>query len=147
MKRLIASFVVAAGCLLSGCGPAQWNHYAEYLPAPTWSGEQLEQASIREFIADLPPGHALEPDTATLRSKVDAAPVERRGDTSWLTLASTNAVPERAFHLNHRTKTLGMVVKTPAASDAAPVHFFQRTKSDWYHWIDDKEQAKALTGR
>lgn len=137
--RSLITFLPAllAAYTLTSCGPAAWNQNAEYLPAPLRTAESLESATIQDYVADLPPAKALEPDTQTLRSKVNAAPVERTKDRSRLTLMSSQGAPERKFLLNHRSKTLRMTVSKPNSTDSPEVHVFQRQSSDWYHWIED----------
>jgi hypothetical protein len=125
-----------ATCLLASCGPAAWNQQAEYLSASTKTEGELKAATIQDYIADLPPSKVLEPDTASLKSKVASAPVEDTKGVSHLTLAAAGEVPERRFFLNKETKTLRMTVSSPISGASPAVHVFQRQESDWYYWIE-----------
>ena len=139
-KRTSILPVLVAGLALTACGPTAWNQHAEYLPAPNRTEESLQDASIQEYVAELPPSSALEPDSATLRSRVNSAPSKSGSEWSRLTLVATEVTPRRDFLLNHRSKTLRMTVSRNSAVESEQVHYFQRQKSDWYHWIQGKTE-------
>jgi len=121
--------------LLAACGPAAWTGHAEYLPADRHSQGVVTSASIRELVADLPPGNVLEPDRESLTKSVNGARISEQGTVTRLTLPAGTSAPQRDFEMIPRGGTPLLKMHVHRDGGATETHVFQRHRTYWHHWI------------
>ena len=128
-------FMVVPVLLLAACGPAAWTGYAEYLPADRRTEEAVASASIRELVADLPPGKALEPDRESLTKRVQNAHVSGKGAATGLTLPAAAYAPQRDFEMIQHSGIPLLEMHIRRDGGTVETHVFQRHRTYWHHWI------------
>jgi hypothetical protein len=119
----------------ASCAPQKWNDYAEFLPASSKSNEELAEASIQEYIAEIPPAKVFARNQEALETSIASAPTRTGPESIFLTLKATEFAPERRFYLNKSSNDLRMEVVRPDSDKKNQIHHFQRQSSDWYYWM------------